>query len=301
MSCVSYSNPSQLVLLAVLTLCGPFKGLLSLIHKSLHDRDLKSQVFELRTLIEIILESLDESASSDSDTDSEKGDLRGLLQDIIEDLRSRNQCLIDLSASLDRPAADADFAEPKPIEPTSFKISGPAEIWTRKVVDSFPDITITLAERLGEANWQRYQRVSRKLEAMVPLDSSSEGDELSDEDELADLPDFTETTKSSREQGSIFSSQAPQSSGVGTTATSVSQTGFENRFPRSRRRKKAQDVQSQATYTSVLTNDQGERGWLRIPALPEGALLGKAFQCTVCGEKQKDIMNRTDWKSVRLF
>ena len=280
---------------------GSFKGLLSLIHKSLHDRDLNSQVVELRTLIEIILENLDESASSDSDTDSEKGDLRDLLQDIIEDLRSRNQCLIDLSASLDRPAADADFTEPKPIEPTSFKISGPAEIWTRKVVDSFPNIAITLAERLGEANWQRYQRVSRKLEAMVPLDSSSEDDDLSDEDELADLPDFTETTKSSREQGSIFSSQAPQSSGVGTTVTSVSQTSFENRFPRSRRRKKAQDVQSQATYTSVLTNDQGERGWLRIPALPEDALLGKAFQCTVCGEKQKDIMNRTDWKSVRLF
>lgn len=256
---------------------------------------------ELRTLTEIILESLDESASSDSDTDSEKGDFRDLLQDIIDHLRSRNQCLIDLSASLDRPAADADFAESKPTEPTSFKISGPAEIWTRKVVDSFPNIAITLAERLGEANWQRYQRVSRKLEAMVPLDSNSEDDEVSDEDELADLHDFTETTKSSREQSSIFSSQAPQSSGIGTTATSVSQTGFENRFVRSRRRKKAQDVQSQATYTSVLTNDQGERGWLRIPTLPKDALLGKAFHCTVCGEKQKDIMSRTDWKSVRFF
>ena len=256
---------------------------------------------ELRTLVEIVLESLDESASSDSDTDSEKGDFRDLLQDIIEHLRSRNQCLIDLSASLDRPAADADFAESKPIKPTSFKISGPAEIWTRKVVDSFPNIAVTLAERLGEANWQRYQRVSKKLEAMVPLDTNSEEDEVSDEDELADLPDFTKTTKSSREQSSVFSSQAPQSSGIGTTATSVSQTGFENRFPRPRRRRKAQDVQSQATYTSVLTNDQGERGWLRIPVLPKDSLLGKAFQCTVCGEKQKNITSRTDWKLVRLF
>ena len=267
----------------------------------MHDQELSSQVLELRTLIEIILESLDESGSSDSDTDSEKGGFRELLQDIVENLKSRNQCLTDLSASLDRPAADADFAEPKPTEPTSFKISGPAEIWTRKVVDSFPNIANTLAERLGEANWQRYQRVSRKLEAMVPLDNNSEDDEVSEEDELPDLPDFTETTTSTREQSSVFSSHAPQSSGIGTTVTSVSQTGFENKFPRSRRRKQAQDVQSQVTYTSILTNDQGERGWLRIPALPKDALQGKAFQCTVCGEKQKDIMSRTDWKSVRLY
>ena len=53
---------------------------------------------------------------------------------------------------------------------------------------------------------------------------------------------------------------------------------------------------SQATYTSVMTNDQGERGWLKIPAMPKAAESGKSFRCTVCGEKQKDIINQTEWK-----
>ena len=163
-------------------------------------------------------------------------------------------------------------------------------------MDSFPSIEKTLAERLGEANWQRYQRVSKQLEAMIPLgsDSSSDDSNVSEEDELPELPVFSESTISSRKQSSIFSSQAPQSSGLGTTVTSMSQTGFENAFPR--RRRAVKDVRSQATYTSVLTDDQGERGWLKIPALPKNALTEKSFQCTVCGERQKDIMTRTDWK-----
>ena len=262
----------------------------------LDDPELRSQSLELQSLIEVILESLDEALSSDSDTDSEKGGDEDMLMEIIFNLRSRNRCLVDLSASLDRPAADADFAEPGKGQFASFTVSGPSEIWTRKVLDSYPTINNTLAERLGEANWQRYQRVSKKLEAMVPLADSSESDDSSssEEDEVPDLPDFTETTKSSRDQSSVFSSHNPQSSGMGTTATSVSQTGFENRFPR--RKRVVKDVRSQATYTSVLTDDQGERGWLKIPALPKGALQGKSFQCTVCGEKQKDIMNQTDWK-----
>ena len=268
--------------------------------ESSNDPELASQSLELRSLIEVILESLDEATSSDSDTDSETNDNEELLVEIISQLRARNRCLIDLSATLDRPAADADFAEleksrPSSLNhPSSFNISGPAESWTRKVLDTFPSINITLAERLGEANWQRYQRVTKKLEAMVPLDSDSDSTEYSENDEVPELLGLTETNISSRDQSSVFSSQAPKSSGIGTTAPSMSQPNFENTFPR--RKHIVKDVRSQATYTSVLTDDQGERGWLRIPALPKNALLGKAFQCTVCGEKQKGIMNRTDWK-----
>lgn len=251
-------------------------------------------------MIEVILESLDEANSSDSDIDSETNDDEDLLVEIISQLRARNRCLIDLSATLDRPAADAGFAELEKSGPSSLNhrssinISGPAESWTRKVLDNFPGINITLAERLGEANWQRYQRVTKKLEAMVPLDSDTDSTEYSEDDEVHGLHDFTETNESSRDQSSLFSSQVPKSSGMGTTATSMSRKTFENMFPR--RKRVVKDVRSQATYTSMLTDDQGERGWLRIPALPKNALLGKAFQCTVCGEKQKGIVNQTDWK-----
>ncbi|KAF6234254.1 hypothetical protein HO173_007675 [Letharia columbiana] len=93
--------------------------------------------------------------------------LGDLLEEIIADLRSRNQCLTDLSGLLDGPAADADLDERRATPIVSFKISGTAEVWTRKAIDSFPKIDVTLAERLGEANWQRYQRVSKKLNGTI--------------------------------------------------------------------------------------------------------------------------------------
>ena len=49
-------------------------------------------------------------------------------------------------------------------------------------------------------------------------------------------------------------------------------------------------------HTSVMTNDRGERGWLKIPAMPKAVESGKTFRCTVCGDKQKDIISQTEWK-----
>lgn len=109
--------------------------------------------------------------------------LGDLLEEIIADLRSRNQCLTDLSGLLDGPAADADINERRATPIVSFKISGTAEVWTRKAIDSFPQIDVTLAERLGEANWQRYQRVSKKLNGTdYSEDQSGSGSDDSEED-----------------------------------------------------------------------------------------------------------------------
>lgn len=174
--------------------------------------------------------------------------LGDLLEEIIADLRSRNQCLTDLSGLLDGPAADADLDERRATPIVSFKISGTAEVWTRKAIDSFPKIDVTLAERLGEANWQRYQRVSKKLNGTdYSEDQSGSGSDDSKEDEVADLPDFTEATKSSADPSSVFSSAGRQ---IITTGTSVSNNQFENNFP-VRTRRVVKDFRSQATYTSV--------------------------------------------------
>ena len=127
-----------------------------------------------------------------------------------------------------------------------------------------------------------------------PVEDDTESEDTDDEDDvLRDLPDFTETTKSSADPSSIFSSVGRQTQ---TTGTSVSNNAFDYAFPVARKRRVAKDLMSQATYTSVMTNDQGERGWLKIPAMPKAVESGKSFRCTVCGEKQKDIINQTEWK-----
>ena len=162
------------------------------------------------------------------------------------------------------------------------------------MIDNYPEINVTLAERLGEANWNRYQRVSKMLNDAEPVENDSESEDTDDEgDELGNLPDFTETTKSSADPSSIFSSVGRQTN---TTGTSVSNNAFDYAFPVARKRHVAKDLKSQATYTSVMTNDQGERGWLKIPAMPKAVELGKTFRCTVCGDKQKDIISQTEWK-----
>ena len=162
------------------------------------------------------------------------------------------------------------------------------------MIDSYPNIDITLAERLGEANWERYQRVSAMANDAESFEDGSESEDTDDEgDKVGDLPDFTETTKSSADPNSIFSSAGRPTK---TTGTSVSDNAFDYAFPITRKRRTAKDLSSQATYTSLMTNDQGERGWLKIPAMPKAAESGKTFRCTVCGDKQYDIISQTEWK-----
>lgn len=131
------------------------------------------------------------------------------------------------------------------------------------------------------------------LDDAEPVEDDSESEDTDEDDDLGDLPDFTETTKSSADPSSIFSSVGGQTH---TTGTSVSNNAFDYAFPVARKRRVDKDIKSQATYTSVMTNDQGERGWLKIPAMPKAVESGKSFRCTVCGEKQKDIINQTEWK-----
>lgn len=277
-------------------LCNEKSGLFALIGKAFDDNKLDDQRREVRALIEGVQETLEDATSSHSDSDSgsDFSDTGNLLEEIIGDLRSRNQCLIDLSGSLERPAADADLEETKASSVAAFKVSGPAEIWTRKVIDSYPNIDVTLAERLGEASWHRYHRVSLQWEIAEPFENQSESeDDDDDSDKVGDLPNVTETTRSSADPSSIFSSAGRQTN---TTGTSVSNNNFDYAFPIARKRRMAKDIRSQATYTSVMSNDQGERGWLKIPAMPKAAESGKAFRCTICGDKCKEIFSQTEWK-----
>jgi hypothetical protein len=170
-------------------------------------------------------------------------------------------------------------------------------MWTRKILDNFKKIDMKLARRLGEANWIRFQRISQKLEAIELMGELSEDEDSEYEQEEPENVG-TSTVTESLQEDSIFSTPKRQGTDrVTTTATSISHPKLDYRFPLARRRVLARDVRSQMTYTSVMTDDRGERGWFRVPPLPVSpANLGSPFRCTVCGEKLHDIMNRTDWK-----
>ena len=145
------------------------------------DAQLYSQRSNVRSLVETVQESLDDVFSSDSDSSSESSEV-GTLEEVIDRLRSQNQYLIDLSSTLERPAADSDFGEVEANATPPFKVSGLAEVLTRKIVDTHPKIDITPAERWGGAEWRRYQRIRKGFAGIEALasDSGEQGEENDD-------------------------------------------------------------------------------------------------------------------------
>ncbi|KAH0541224.1 hypothetical protein FGG08_004280 [Glutinoglossum americanum] len=268
-------------------LCDKKKGLFSWADPKSSDAKLETQRMEVEFLIGSFRGDSDDPPES-LDGSDDFSDLSGSgdpLGDIIEELRTYIRSLIDLAPCLERPAPDASTKELEAGPIVSSTVSGPAEIWCRRVIDRYEGIDIGLAKRLGEANWWRFQRVTQRLENAKggnPDDSSDEGYLKSEEDAIPELPVIPKGAQD-------------QDSGLGTTvaATSLPEAIYSFRtFPKTARA----DTASQATYTSALSEDPGESDWLQVPPLPEGATLRGSFRCTVCGDKLKNVKSRVDWK-----
>lgn len=105
---------------------------------------------------------MDANETEEFDTDSNISgdtDLEFPLGSVLEDLQFYIGCLAKLTISLEHPAPDPIEAETEPVPAVIFNMARPAEIWCRKITDKFPDIEIRLAERLGEANCCRFERI----------------------------------------------------------------------------------------------------------------------------------------------
>ena len=161
------------------------------------DAKLSQQRVDLRNLLDAVHETLEGPVSSDSNASSTSSTADDKLKEAIVDSRSGNQCLIDIAASLDRPAPDAELRETKALVTALFQASSLAEIWTRKILDTYLDIDLTLAERLGKANWQRYQRLSQKSATIGEADNESDVGEI---DQLGARPIFSENTLSTKDR-----------------------------------------------------------------------------------------------------
>ena len=49
-------------------------------------------------------------------------------------------------------------------ESLAFYVTGPARIYVRQILDRFPNAATRLAERLGEANWQRHVEIRKRMD-----------------------------------------------------------------------------------------------------------------------------------------
>lgn len=135
----------------------------------------------------------------------------------------------------------------------------PAAIpYVSNVQDKFPHADQELWRRLGEANWQRHER----LRAIQTHGPSSEATTVKD-------------SKSLFQPISVF-----QDSALGTSIRTQSHC-----------------AESNASHSSFVSSSADRaKGRFRVPKLPNGASYGKTFSCPYCSKKVSRVKNRIDWK-----
>lgn len=137
-----------------------------------------------------------------------------------------------------------------------------ARPYVNNVRDKFPLADSSLIERLGEANWQRHERL-RFAKTEEPLNQTAFAIEPS------------EPPKSFFEPVSVFIDSA-----LGSSVPVNSN--------------KAPSLVSHSSFLS--SNEGGDKGHFRVPKLPDRARYGEPFLCPFCRKTISRINTRVDWK-----
>ncbi|KAH0538687.1 hypothetical protein FGG08_004762 [Glutinoglossum americanum] len=201
--------------------------------------------------------------SNRGDEDNESSDIEGFgngVEEALDDLRTYISCLMDLVPSLERLTCytESTRATGTELQTIGFKISAFANPYIMKIRDRFPKASVRLAERLGEANWQRHERVRWMGSRVVAVDK--------------EIDDGLAAATSIFIPYSMF-----HDSGIGTS--------------------NGQSPCYAASHTSFVSSlADGEEGRPRVPATPPEVLEGKPFSCLICRKVLTNIKNRVGWK-----
>lgn len=144
----------------------------------------------------------------------------------------------------------------------TFHVTDSAKQYVMQIRDKYPKASTTLVERLGEANWQRYVRIRRKMRQCESFEEEPDGEER--------FPSFQ----------SAFVPTEFDDSGLGSSVAFAPHV-----------------TRSVASHTSFMSSHADrEKGRLRVPHTPADVLEGVAFTCWICGNELSSIRNRIDWK-----
>lgn len=179
----------------------------------------------------------------------------------LQDIASFSECLMDLLPGLERSSRVQQQTPMNDIVHSPvFQVSEPASPFVSLVLDRFRKANPRLAQRLGEANWQRYVRIRAQIGAI-------DEDEHARTDSVIPCSVFNPV--------SLF-----RDSGLGTTVAASSNY--------------AMSTHSHTSFVSSLADINN--GSLRVPDEPVEVALGKPFTCWICGHKLYNIKTRIDWK-----
>jgi hypothetical protein len=132
---------------------------MTLKHHGPNPATLGSEATQLRIYIENARNMVygDEDLDSDLEPDLSPGDS---IHAIAAEVRFYINRLMDLSPSLERTSVSSNnTSKMSAAVGISFQVSEPAHSYVLNIRDKFPNADRNLVERLGEANWQRHERI----------------------------------------------------------------------------------------------------------------------------------------------
>lgn len=141
-----------------------------------------------------------------------------------------------------------------------FHVSEAARAHVLQVHDKFGDADVSLVERLGEANWQRFVRVRQYMTSGIQ------------EGKLNDLRVGARSAfiPASKFHDSALGSFIPTNSSFAST------------------------VASDSSFVSSLAEKDGSHA--RVPPTPIEVALGLPFACSICQRVLTTVKNRVEWK-----
>ncbi|KAG8531246.1 uncharacterized protein KY384_004604 [Bacidia gigantensis] len=107
--------------------------------------------------------AVSETASSD-ESDNDSSDEAG---DLPDDIGFQTKCLLELTPTIQCCIERNQNSNLQAVPAQQFTVSGPAYYYVQVVGEKFKDAPKQLVERLGEANWQRHNRL-RQVETGQP-------------------------------------------------------------------------------------------------------------------------------------
>lgn len=169
-------------------------------------------------------------------------------------------------------------------------IPEPVRPYFRIIRDRFPSTEATLVRKLGEANWEKRERLRLQIASVPTMDSieSNSDDYSSVADTIRDLNNQVGDPHRSSIDFSITRESI-------TTASDFSESSlFDRNFVVSARRRHSAAAESITSYATSIT-DGPEHGQRKIPKLPENHDFEASFQCQICGDTVRNVRNRADW------
>lgn len=222
----------------------------------------------------------DELGSSDSDISTSDE-----LEELIKDIKTYTDCFLDLVPTLERPAKNLGLDELAGNVQESLKlINDPAWPYITSIQYRFPLADMDFVRRLGEANWQRNQRLRDKREATIMGDAvSASRAKVEARSNTALSPDRrpSVTTKSSFVDSSLWDLDPLPGSGSKTHSRLLQS-----------------ETASVTSFALSFREGESSESHRHVPKLPDDHDWLSPFPCTICGDILDNIISQHEWKYV---